>query len=301
MAPSPRDGDLHSWVRVRLDAHALGLLDEAEERSLLDHAAVCQSCGEALKVHSENAPRLAREGHIPAALLARWDRARHNLRGMARRMVREHLETCAECRQDLEAVGFRPELEVLPDENAEEPLAVTSRPFTVDRGRGWSWSSAIAGAALATAATLIVVSVVRPPTPTIPPPGIDSAPPPLSPTYLLEPLPPTGRLPAATRDGGGSPLVIPVAPATRYVHLELPDLFLADSATVDLRVTGPTGSEVARERRRFAELTERRTLLLGSPSGPLAHGEYHLTITAPFASSPLVAEFQFHLAPTGPR
>src|SRR5262249_37302541 len=53
--------------------------------------------------------------HVAASLVARWPRAQQSLRGLERTLVRRHLERCAECRQDLEALGFEPRLAYVAD------------------------------------------------------------------------------------------------------------------------------------------------------------------------------------------
>jgi tetratricopeptide (TPR) repeat protein len=111
----------HEWFRARLDPYAVGLLDEAEERLFLEHARSCASCAEALRLHGESALVGGPESHIPTHLIARWDRAARRLQGLSRRIVRQHLEQCTACRQDLEALGFAPSLEGEAVEAAAEP------------------------------------------------------------------------------------------------------------------------------------------------------------------------------------
>src|SRR5262249_51563110 len=61
--------------------------------------------------------------HVAASLIARWPRAQQTLRGLERTLVRRHLERCAECRQDLEALGFEPRLPRVPDWESDAELS----------------------------------------------------------------------------------------------------------------------------------------------------------------------------------
>jgi hypothetical protein len=307
----------HDWFRRRLDEHALGMLDDADERSFLAHVAACAACGDELKAYHENVARIVREGHIPARLLARWDRARGRLRGMARRMVREHLESCAECRQDLEAVGFRPELEVVGELEAEaEPetrVARTSPPrqpmheirLVMPTRRGWApwWAGGVVGAALGTAATLVVVGTLSDraqlypvPMPTEAPSPTRPAPAPAPPPPILDVLAPPLALRGPLR--GASDAEVPtlrVEPGARFVQLALPELFLADSVTLVLRVIGPDGATKLDARRRYSELQAGRTLLFGELGTVLAPGDYRLEVGAPAVGEPAVGAYRFRI------
>lgn len=310
MSDSPIDEREHIWFRERLDAYALGLLDEAEEHRFLAHAGSCATCGDALRAYQENVARIAREGHIPARLLARWDRARGRLRGMARRMVREHLESCPECRQDLEAIGFRPELEVVaelegeadPDSRRALPPPPPAREIRLilPTERRWApwWVGGLAGAALATAATLVVVGTVSDRAQLYPEPGPGRTSPPASPAPAARPvldvLPPPLELRGPHRGpGGGEAPTLRLEPGARFAQLALPEFYLADSVTIDLRITGPDGRARLDARRPYGELLKRRTLLFGDPDTVLATGTYRLVVTAPFEREQVVGDFRF--------
>src|SRR5690349_24925128 len=117
--------DLHHWVRHRLAAWRASVLDDAEAARVAEHLASCADCRAAADAYAE---RPAGDGgaHVPASLIAVWPRAQHDLRGLERTLVRLHLERCAECRQDLETLGFEPRLEFVAaweSEAALEPVA----------------------------------------------------------------------------------------------------------------------------------------------------------------------------------
>lgn len=308
--PSPPIGDHeHAWFRARLEARALDLLDEGEERRFQAHAESCASCGAALKAHTQSAARIAREGHIPAGLLARWDRTSKKLRGMARRMVREHLRSCAECRQDLEAIGFRPELEHVAEleSDPEEPAAdapIDPAPVRVVLSprrpwRPWVLGGA-AGAALATAASFLLVTILPAPRvtddePAIMAPGDSPVPAPPGTGPILDLLPPSGTLAGMLRGPTREITTIGIGPGTRFVHLGVPELFLPDTESVELRVLGPDGVRSAEIRLPYRELHARRTVLYGDPAAALVPGEYRLVVSAPFSSHPNLGEFRFRL------
>ncbi len=114
----------HTWTRRRLAAFVARLLDEAEEGRFRRHLDGCGSCWFALGAISEDPrPDEAREGHIPASVLARWEQAGEDLVGLERAMVRRHLERCAGCRDDLRHVGLEPVLPPAADVDREVDLS----------------------------------------------------------------------------------------------------------------------------------------------------------------------------------
>ncbi len=130
--------DEHRWARVRLAAFASGLLDGSDEERLCRHAGECAECRADVDDSMPGAPDPGR-GHIPAGIVASWDRARLRLRGLERTLVRRHLERCDECRQDLEALGFAPMLDVVPELESvpmEGVLPIATGPTPDDAGPG---------------------------------------------------------------------------------------------------------------------------------------------------------------------
>ncbi len=117
---SPARNDDHSWVRRRLVAAAAGLLTAPEDERMRAHLAACEECTEAWR---EATRALSGEGagadsngerHLSPAMIARWETAAQDLRGLEREAVRDHLERCPDCRADLAALGHRPELAMRP-------------------------------------------------------------------------------------------------------------------------------------------------------------------------------------------
>src|SRR6516164_11000679 len=85
------------------------------------HLAVCAVCRAAADAYAEP-PAGAAGTHVPASLIAAWPRAQQGLRGLERTLVRRHLERCAECRQDLQALGFEPRLDFVAAWESDVPL-----------------------------------------------------------------------------------------------------------------------------------------------------------------------------------
>jgi hypothetical protein len=119
--------DLHQWVRHRLAAWRASVLDDAETARVAEHLAACAECRAAADAYAEPTPGAAGM-HVPASLIAAWPRAQQALRGLERTLVRRHLERCAECRQDLQALGFEPRLEFVAAWESEASLEPVSAP-----------------------------------------------------------------------------------------------------------------------------------------------------------------------------
>jgi len=122
--------DVHRWSRLRMPALRLGLLEGTEEARLREHLASCASCQESYAaIMAERQSGEPPGEHIPADLIARWPQTAASLRGIERAAVRSHLEHCAECRQDLELLGYQPTLERIVglESEAEVGLSVSSQ------------------------------------------------------------------------------------------------------------------------------------------------------------------------------
>jgi hypothetical protein len=195
--------------------HAFDLLDEQEAARFEEHARTCERCREAMKLHAEGSRfPWAHEGHIPVSIMARWDHARSHLRGLPRQLVRTHLESCTECRQDLEAVGFAPVLEFVheleregeeadsepepaeleaPFEDAPLEPAARTRPAT-SRSHWMAGALGVAfGAALASAAAIVLIPIMTP--------------------HATEPLAPSAMGPRSATTNG-APVATAAPPAT---------------------------------------------------------------------------------------
>ena len=299
--------DEHRWFRARLDAGSLGLLDEAEERRFDAHASGCAPCQAALDAHREHGlPELKTDGHIPARVLARWDRARQTLGGVPRRILEEHLEGCEECRDDLEFLGQEPTLGQEPGivethVGAPAPVSIL-RPARSAWRAGWrgpaprprwlDWAiGGLAGAALATVASVLVTLHVVAPEPNssatigaAPERSGDTrgAPAPVTPTpapsITLGTIPPAARLKSPARGQASTGDLVRIGAEDHRVQVILPDLFLPESSRVWVRILGPDGRTLDEIHCPYAKLYHRRALLLEDRETPLAAGVYRIRV-----------------------
>ena len=299
--------------------HAFGLLDEHEAARFEEHARTCERCREAMKLHAEGIGfPWAHEGHIPASIMARWDHARSHLRGLPRQLVRTHLESCTECRQDLEAVGFAPVLEFVhelerEDEEADPeparlepfedaPLEPGARARHAASRSPWMAGAlgVVLGAALASAAAIVLIPILTPHAtePLVPsavgprsapmngapaaPPATSVLPPP-APSTVSGTIAFLGRatpLPPAMRSGSNEATILRIGPDDRFALVSLPELYLPDSTRVNVRVLGPDDHVVAERERRYGDLFPNRTVMFGTPDAPLEPGEYRIEVRA---------------------
>ena len=322
MAPG---SDMHGWFRRRLPAYVGGLLSELEERRFVEHRAQCEDCRRAFDefTASDEIVLTERGVHIPAPMLARWARAQRALTGVERSMVRAHLDRCEECRADLQSLGqtaeleFIPALEAAPGESpgtappgddlasgaARVAEPVREAAARVHRGPGRRWVPWLVGGwATAATATLLVV-VLAPGGPR--PPALESRPtagaamigsrPAPTPRYVLDVLATAGALQGTLRGPDQETTTIRIGPEARFVHLTLPEAFLPDTTTLDLRILGPDASTLLEIRRRNEDFFHHRTLLFGSPDTALVPGSYRVIVSAPFAGDPDVGAYRFRL------
>ena len=115
--------EIHEWFRRRMAVFAVGLLPPAEEGPFVDHRASCTACRADYDAFDdwERDPRDAwQDRHIPSALLAHWDRARDEIRGLELSTATEHLESCALCQDGLRVANLvrRAALEESPEISA---------------------------------------------------------------------------------------------------------------------------------------------------------------------------------------
>ncbi len=103
----------HEWAASRLTRFSAGLLPESEMLAMQEHLDSCAECAALLApVRAANRDEA---GHLPASLIATWNRSARQLSDGERDLVRHHLERCDSCRQTLVFAGHAPELpEVVP-------------------------------------------------------------------------------------------------------------------------------------------------------------------------------------------
>lgn len=147
----------HAWTQRTLPGYAACLLDDDEIARIDAHLAACAECRElATRMTATEFPRAGRR-HIPADLLARWDRLSPKLAGLERELVQQHLDGCDECRECLRVLGHEPVIATAPTHAPEARRVI---PIASARGKkrpwflGWPGAGMLAAAAAALAAVL---------------------------------------------------------------------------------------------------------------------------------------------------
>jgi len=323
---------LHDWARVRIPPFRSGLLDPDEEARMRSHLSECAQCRALADRYAQDAaPVQSTHDHIPESVLAAWPKARRNLRGLEREMMRQHLAACPECRQDLELLGYAPELPlepelemdptaaVVPAQLAGEPGGPTSAP-RADRAvvrvvgtapsrprRQWlAW--AFGGwAAVATAASVVLMFHAGLPTRPPVPPSAGKANPPTPPPASVRPSPSIRllgkpadlRLP--TRGGSESAPVALTDSSGRQVAVAIPSQQLrpGEASSVVLQVIGPGGEIVLSSTHAPEEFSRGQVLLLSHGDQAWATGLYVLRLLIePGPATPLLTPERrdFHFA-----
>jgi len=307
---------LHAWVRARLVAWRSGLLTDAESQRVAEHVERCSEC--AALVEAFAAPD-ADSTHIPPSLMAHWADARRSLRGLERRLIRHHLATCEDCRQDLVLLGHAPTLEVVPELEKGAPAVADvgkRAPEPIDAAIGrWQRDAPIAPgttratirvimsprrrdrallawATIATAAAVvaIVLHVRRPVVEGLPATLWAALPPPVSApadeglTVRLAPRPRSLKGPSR-RPQGGRVTVIPVVGPVGSLALSVRPLDVPDTSMVLISLLGAKGDTLFSVRHRQWQFFPRQVLVIDGGRSPLSPGAYELELASVIASN----------------
>jgi len=301
--------DTHLWVRRRLLAWRAGMLDGAEAGRIEAHLADCAECratADAL------APASAGDAgtHLAASLVAAWPRAQQSLRGLERALVRHHLERCAECRQDLESLGYEPRLELVPALEAAEPVTASApapavaaaRPTIVRiesaaRRAAWRDRAVLAWASLATAAAvLLLVANVRsrwfeagsapllvPGAPVWARGALPNGP---FSGLSLRIAPQPRSLSGPAKGGGEAKLnVIPVVGPLSSLALGFKPLNVPDTSLVTVSLLDAGGDTLYAVSYRQWEFRPKRFLVIDRNEAPLTPGSYALVLASQIAKA----------------
>jgi hypothetical protein len=308
--------DTHLWVRHRLAAWRASVLDDADAARIDAHLATCDECRALADAYA--APPAGEAGtHVPASLIAGWPRAQQTLRGLERTLVRRHLERCAECRQDLETLGFEPRLEFVAAWETEASLAPASSEPRVREAEAPAASGArivrietasararlrdralIAWASVASvAAVLLLVANLRAR-------QTDGGSKPLfvpgAPVWTREVLahgpfsglslriePPPRSLSGAARGGSGEGKlnVIPVVGSLSSLALGFKPLNVPDTSLVTVSLLDAGGDTLYAVRYRQWEFRPKRFLVIDRAAAPLTPGQYALVLGSQFAKA----------------
>lgn len=256
-----------AWVRRRMPAWEAGLLNEEEEERLLSLVHDDAECRRIFQIHQATGP-VSEDAvdHISPYILARWNRARAELREGERRLIREHLESCESCRAELAMLGHRP---VLAGDTAGESPAARERPPHRPpprrRLRDFFAGTPSAGLAWAAAAAMLVVVLARGPRD--------------EPGLVLRVGDPV--LAMTTRSGGeGRAFRVYLTRDRRHlpVTLSLPPTLPPDQVVV-VKLVSPEGTEVLERATTAGEVAD-RVLVLRS-ADRLQPGRYALRLQFP--------------------
>lgn len=272
--------DSHVLFRRQVILRDAGLLTETEETALAEHAETCSECRKLLEDGvGEEAGTLPPEGHIPAELVARWDRVRATVEGLERSLLAEHLASCKTCRRELEWLGCEPSLPAVHVEQGAggrvgeasvQPEAGSSRVRLEPRVRLRAWlQGGLVGAALAAAAAVVIVQI----------PGGHGG---------SETLP--WVVPGTLR---GSAPTVEVSPETRRVLLAIPTPSgsLPERAA-HLTVTGPSGSLLADRDIDASRLAGSTLMVVLTTSHPLDAGLYTVSLALEGEAEPHASTFR---------
>lgn len=244
--------DDHRELLKQISLLDAGLLTEEEETAVLDHSRTCAGCREVLNLlAAEKGEKPEAPGHIPSAILARWDRMKSTVHGLERELLERHLAGCESCRQELDLLA---EETVAGQEGASSGGGVLRLDPHLRR-RAW-FQGAVAGAALAAAAVLVVLRLPSP----------DTGP---------ETLP--WVAPGTTR---GSAQEVVVSPGARRLLLALENPRFPAAAKVTLTVTGPSGDELMEEEVSPELLRSSTVMAVLAVSSDLLPGLYQVSFAA---------------------
>ncbi len=241
--------DTHVTSDRAFAALATGLLDGDDEDGLRRHLATCEPCRNRWDAFVADREESDDARHLPAAMIARWDRARAELRGLERESVRQHLARCRACQEDLRVAGFSPDLAGA----APAPRA------TVIRTHPWRWFAG--GAAAAAAMAAVLVALLLPPHP---PRDIGGVVPWVAPAQLR----------------GASVATVTVAPGTPTLTLLLgtpTDFDPTQPAIVDVR--SPGGTHVLHAAIPAADLQRSTLAIMLTMTPAITAGVYDVTLS----------------------
>ena len=285
----------HQWALTRLTRYATGTLPEQETLELQAHLDHCTDCQARLAPVRDLGP--ADAAHLPASLVATWDRSAKRLSPVERDLVGKHLSTCSACRETLEFAGHEAVLPVLVAE-PERRARITKLSWVR------SWAYGVSAVAAAAAAWLLVVQPALTPRDSRTAATIGGA--------TRSEITVTFELLAASPDGLAGALPLPSPDLARTTPVEVGARALADGVLLALPVSLlPAGDADSSRKAGLTLLDHGRTLgTLETPAsrlgtalrlrslGLLTPGEYELRISVDgtdAASAPMVASYSLRI------
>lgn len=143
------DKQQRAWVDEHAIAFALGMLDDEEERRFLE---AIQNDVEFAELASARDSESI--GHIPAALIARWDAAGRVLDENEFHLLEQHAHDCVSCREELELLAH----------GVLETSGISRHTGGID------WRSWLGGIVLGAAAMFALIMITHPSLPGLPSP-----------------------------------------------------------------------------------------------------------------------------------
>jgi hypothetical protein len=256
--------DLHASVRNRIPAYRHGLLDAGGAQEVRAHLRDCVDCRAEFEPFLDRTEdEEMRAGHVPIALISRWDVFAPRLAEAERALLEGHFETCERCRTSRE---FGRALRA--GERSDQP-----RPR-----KGWMGFGAAVIAAI-TAAVAVVVLRDQPAAHNVPAPPVEQ------PARKTSPTPVRARTVAlASPMRGGEEAVVRVPRGATVLPLRVPPLLgVGPDALIRIRAFGPGGIPFG-----HAQLAHRAlfgdsadpALDAQAPHGPLPPGHYRVVVVS---------------------
>jgi hypothetical protein len=253
----------HAFARI--PAYRLGLLEPSEALDVREHLRTCDDCRDAFEpFRTLTDEEERRPGHLPIALITRWDAFAPLLSEDERDCLEEHFASCPRCNEGRAFARLIPEMPRLE--------AAPARRAWLGFGTG-----------LAAVLVVVAILMLRQPSPT---PLVRSP----APVAAPVPLPTVGmvlRAPLLTLAGidrGGAGMVVRVPKGATILPIRVPPLLgVGPDARVEIRVEGPGGVEFGRTQlahKRLFGTSTTPSLDAQAPSGPLPEGAYHVLVTS---------------------
>jgi len=247
------------------------LLEPDEALEVREHLRACDPCRDAFEPFRELSDEEGRRpGHLPIALITRWDTFAPLMTEDERTCLEEHFASCPRCREGRAFARLIPDM---PSRDA----APTRRAWL---GIGTGLAAVLAAAAIVVLRGHSPSTLASKPAPVTTPVAM----PKVEPAILKAP---TLSLSGIDR-GSSTEVVVRVPKGSTVLPIRVPPLLgVRPDARIRIRVEGPGGVDYGR-----AELAHRKLFGTGqtpsleaqAPSGPLKEGEYRVHVTSNVAN-----------------
>lgn len=257
--------DVHAGVLKRIPAYRHGLLEAEGAQEVRAHLRECDDCRAAFEPFVDpTEDEDTRPGHVPIALISRWDVFAPRLAEAERALLEGHFEACERCRTSREF---------------GRSLRAARRPDQGRSRRGWMGFGAAAMAALAAVVTIVVLREKAGPR-VVPAPAVEQqAPPSVAPAPVRAQV---VALEGTSRGGAGQLVRIPRGATVLPIRVP-PLLGVGPDARIRIRAFGPSGASFG-----HAELAHNAlfgdaapvALDAQAPDGPLPAGRYRVVVVS---------------------